>query len=436
MVRIVPKAVKKTKAYRKCREVFLYFTRQVWCTAYLYNFFFCVFHKGYSAKRVSMCAVDEYIKAKNKVNIVFSHNETGYAYNRIFFNEVTTTNISEYAMPDVFAGIIENAKVYGGAAFVRVDKLLLQPNYDAETSMIFRWTNEVLRVQSGNNALIRYKNTHTSTIDKAIFVCGNACNNYYHAIVETFPRIVLADKDPQLQDWPLLIDSSMKEIPNLISALNLVNSSNREIIWLEKNIEYNVRNLAYISSCSWLPVNTKSKTSISDKYLVVCKSALSLARERIIKSLKNTAEKHDKIYIARYLCERARLINDKEVAKFFEEHGYTVIHPQTMTFEEQVRTFLNAKVVVGCAGAALTNLLFCNSGVKTYIFAPKSHDSNFWSSYAVNTGAICKFVDCTVTKSSEFFAGDEFRVDMNLLPEIIKDADIASISSNALSSCK
>ena len=42
--------------------------------------------------------------------------------------------------------------------------------------------------------------------------------------------------------------------------------------------------------------------------------------------------------------------------------GFHVVEPQTLPFEEQVRTFAAARIVVGPGGAGMFNTVFCRPG--------------------------------------------------------------------------
>ena len=42
-----------------------------------------------------------------------------------------------------------------------------------------------------------------------------------------------------------------------------------------------------------------------------------------------------------------------------ENCGLTVVHPESLTFENQVEVFSRAKFVVGLPGSAMNNLIFC-----------------------------------------------------------------------------
>lgn len=55
---------------------------------------------------------------------------------------------------------------------------------------------------------------------------------------------------------------------------------------------------------------------------------------------------------------------DRELDRVFEEHGFEVIAPETLTIDDQFRIFSNAKVLAGCSGSALHMSAFAATGSK------------------------------------------------------------------------
>ena len=60
----------------------------------------------------------------------------------------------------------------------------------------------------------------------------------------------------------------------------------------------------------------------------------------------------------------SRLKNENAAVELMCSLNFDIILLEELTLDEQVQLFSNARVVVGNHGAGLTNLLFCNSGVK------------------------------------------------------------------------
>jgi capsular polysaccharide biosynthesis protein len=91
-----------------------------------------------------------------------------------------------------------------------------------------------------------------------------------------------------------------------------------------------------------------------------------------------TAGKHEKLFIPRRSRTRP-LINEEAVKAVLERNGFQVIEPGAMSPKEQIAAFKGAKTVVGCLGAALTNIAFCPKGSKIVALTSASFpDTFFW----------------------------------------------------------
>ena len=59
------------------------------------------------------------------------------------------------------------------------------------------------------------------------------------------------------------------------------------------------------------------------------------------------------------------MVNEEELAPVFAEHGFDIIQPELMSVVEQVGLFAQAQAIVSPSSAALINLLFTNTSVRT-----------------------------------------------------------------------
>jgi capsular polysaccharide biosynthesis protein len=84
-----------------------------------------------------------------------------------------------------------------------------------------------------------------------------------------------------------------------------------------------------------------------------------------------------KIYISRrggIAAKRNRhCINEEEVQKAVQMLGFEIVVPDTLTVEEQIAAFANAKFVIGPAGAGLFNCVFCRPLTKLIDIESESH---------------------------------------------------------------
>lgn len=69
-----------------------------------------------------------------------------------------------------------------------------------------------------------------------------------------------------------------------------------------------------------------------------------------------------RLFVLRKNATKRFAVNQDEVAEALEPLGFLAVDPGSLTFEEQIALFSGAELVVGCHGAALTNILFAPAG--------------------------------------------------------------------------
>ena len=83
----------------------------------------------------------------------------------------------------------------------------------------------------------------------------------------------------------------------------------------------------------------------------------------------------EKIYVSRMQQTRLKphyrpFVNEPELAALLEAQGFAIIEPENFDFEEQVRIFAAARVVVGPGGAGMFNTIFCRPGTNIVALEP------------------------------------------------------------------
>ncbi|MBP1999973.1 capsular polysaccharide biosynthesis protein [Paenibacillus shirakamiensis] len=76
----------------------------------------------------------------------------------------------------------------------------------------------------------------------------------------------------------------------------------------------------------------------------------------------NTWAAPERIYISRRKASVRRIVNEIEVIRCLEIHGFVSICLEDFTIAQQIHLFASAKAIVGPHGAGLANLAFCTAG--------------------------------------------------------------------------
>lgn len=112
-------------------------------------------------------------------------------------------------------------------------------------------------------------------------------------------------------------------------------------------------------------------SSTSDGY-IHSPAAMDQLGERIRRAVPETdtdnRDQPRRIYVSRADAQDRRIRNEDALMTMLSEYGFERIVPGEHTFEEQVRRFSNAEVVLGPHGAGLTNVMFATETTLVELF--------------------------------------------------------------------
>ena len=115
-------------------------------------------------------------------------------------------------------------------------------------------------------------------------------------------------------------------------------------------------------------------------------TSLKFIRDTWIKSLhiQEPSSRHEKIYVVRPDGRRG-VANQDDVIKYMIGQGFYIFTGKE-SFEEQVRLFRDAKVIVGAHGAAFFNTIFCANKPIIMEFMPDDRFVNMYKTQSINLG--------------------------------------------------
>ena len=81
---------------------------------------------------------------------------------------------------------------------------------------------------------------------------------------------------------------------------------------------------------------------------------------------KNQIKKFKKIYIDRsdVVSNSRKIINENKLKKLLKKNGFLFIKLANLNFQDEIKLFNQAKIIIGLQGAGLTNLVWCNKKTK------------------------------------------------------------------------
>lgn len=178
-------------------------------------------------------------------------------------------------------------------------------------------------------------------------------NDYYHFLFnEIVPLLRILENVPEARNATLLIrdsfavyqESLIKMVVRIYPDLQLQKVNNVSRIKCEKLLVYCNKRQKLVDYMAH--GNTLRGISINMRELIG----------------KGESEPTRKIYISRNRYKYRNLINENEMMQAIDGLGFEIIYPELLSYEEQVRIFSEAKVIIASTGSALTNLLYCNAG--------------------------------------------------------------------------
>jgi Capsular polysaccharide biosynthesis protein len=70
-------------------------------------------------------------------------------------------------------------------------------------------------------------------------------------------------------------------------------------------------------------------------------------------------DSHYRVFISRRKASLRRIVNEGEISRVLEDHGFETVLGEDLSLTEQVRLFSKTTAIVSAHGAGLTNLIYC-----------------------------------------------------------------------------
>lgn len=112
-----------------------------------------------------------------------------------------------------------------------------------------------------------------------------------------------------------------------------------------------------------------------------------------------------RLYLSRAGASYRRVVNESQVIDLLSAKGFLVVYPEKLSFEEQVRLFAAAEIVVGLTGAAFNNMMFMYSGCPVVEFRLENDNHNLhYFSYASAHELPYYYLSCSGDVTDRTFA--------------------------------
>jgi hypothetical protein len=181
---------------------------------------------------------------------------------------------------------------------------------------------------------------------------------YGHFLLEMLPRAAgLASLRRQGARFAVALPSTLSDWAKTILGIYF---DPLEIIWFNPNTDVVVAPSIILTSMMHCSYNFHPELGE-----VVHELLGRLGAPTTMKSDGSGCASDRRIFISRSrVWHDVRLINAEKIEATAQDLGFEIVHPQEMSFAEQVRLFHEARVVMGEAGSALHNVLFSQPGTR------------------------------------------------------------------------
>lgn len=205
-------------------------------------------------------------------------------------------------------------------------------------------------------------------LDRAVMLSGWASIHFGHWVPEYLCRLAYLERHPQFAEAPIVVDASMP-VQHLEYLRQLVSNP---IVTLPARHALRCRELLVGSPSTFFPVHLTPGALVPPEH----QGGLPLGgfrflQRKIREALPSTGQGGRKLYLSRRNCTWRRLLNDDEVGHMLAELGFEVLYPEDMSFEEQVRMYQSAAVVVAPNGSSLLNAIFAPTDVKLIVLSQR-----------------------------------------------------------------
>jgi capsular polysaccharide biosynthesis protein len=182
-----------------------------------------------------------------------------------------------------------------------------------------------------------------------LVLCHVFAHNYAHWLIDCLPRL-----------WPWLGPLQQRRLPVLVRPLQDYQRRTLELLGVPPSAVIEASEPAILCDDAIVPGLTPLQHIAGTPHgapgPVVTETVASL---RASVRAPATRVQPRLIYVSRRGAPSFRTLqNEDAVETAMAALGFTVMHPEAMTFDDQVATFAHARVVAGPHGAGLTNAVF------------------------------------------------------------------------------
>lgn len=291
-------------------------------------------------------------------------------------------------VPDINVYLMENITIVGGTdllinkkakIFYHFELLRMGQQHDMKARAI------ISKLHRNSDIYQIYHLSERNLKDDTIYLSllKEHSHNYFHWVTEVVPRLLVSlealskQENFNLNNYKLLVDKNLPR--QLLELLSLLISDDMKIILIRRAEMVTVKRLIYCSPL-WLSLDNTLSLPDPRKEFFVDQYALNLTRNSIKSAVpfKVSVKPFRRIYMRRLNNKLRPLENLDQLEVMLKKKEFDFVDTSILTFQEQIKMFAEAKIIIGVSGAAFTNMLFMNKGSHAISLYPSTTSTNYY----------------------------------------------------------
>jgi capsular polysaccharide biosynthesis protein len=225
---------------------------------------------------------------------------------------------------------------------------------------------------------IKYRLFNTGnkiSLPKAVLFDGSIGTNYFYFFAEVLNKLYVLEKNNIDKAIPLIIGRK---------------------VFNTKFFQY-LYQKTYVGSWNWLVQEGNDFITCQSLYMINPTPFNKVHWDKtlsLIENLKSPVKPFRRLFVTRPKEFRRHLKNDESIMQILKPHGFEIVDPGSLSFEDQGKIFSETEIIVAVHGSALTNMMFSAPAQLKLLEMMPANRVNAQAGYWVGLFLGIKYYDC------------------------------------------
>ncbi|MBP6985353.1 MAG: glycosyltransferase family 61 protein [Alphaproteobacteria bacterium] len=280
-------------------------------------------------------------------------------------------SFQERSSMDLHGYTVEHVRIIGNLQVVKGNELLVfDSHHDPENQAIGSQFVPV-SIDNFKTVLCKVSDKKTTHLCDGILLTSKASANFFHFIYEDLSRFMQLEEMLKNDKLPVYVVNDMPV--QHYQALRGLIDFNR-VILIDRNTPYAMDKLYGAQ----IPVNLSEDIQLKgEARFSLCPEHILYMRNKLLEANQERDLIEKKFPKRIYLKRKSRHVtNHYELAQLLKKYDIVPTDTAKLSFKEQVNLFTNADLILGAAGAGLSNIIFCKPETQIIVLNSDRHHDN------------------------------------------------------------